>query len=228
MDRLRIRDDKVMTRKTDSNCQHGTRGSRESSDQDKRHTGCGAAWLARLTGGQEVPGSNPGSPTRKSRSEATLLGLLATASRHPREIHSAPRSLTPAHSVRLRRPVVAQRCRDGHTARRWQGTELAVLFLERREAFTLVSRESGTPTLVDLGPADPGPQGLGGHPELGRDPRHGCPFGGVLVTMLDEHLDGPLTHLWRIGDFLGIAPSSQGKKPPRFPGRFSQDCRVPS
>ncbi len=27
-------------------------------------TGCGAAWLARLTGGQEVPGSNPGSPTR--------------------------------------------------------------------------------------------------------------------------------------------------------------------
>ena len=26
-------------------------------------TGCGAAWLARLTGGQEVPGSNPGSPT---------------------------------------------------------------------------------------------------------------------------------------------------------------------
>ena len=28
-------------------------------------TGCGAAWLARLTGGQEVPGSNPGSPTEK-------------------------------------------------------------------------------------------------------------------------------------------------------------------
>ena len=30
------------------------------------HTGCGAAWLARLTGGQEVPGSNPGSPTEDS------------------------------------------------------------------------------------------------------------------------------------------------------------------
>lgn len=27
------------------------------------HTGCGAAWLARLSGGQEVPSSNLGSPT---------------------------------------------------------------------------------------------------------------------------------------------------------------------
>ena len=26
-------------------------------------TGCGAGWLARLTGGQEVAGSNPASPT---------------------------------------------------------------------------------------------------------------------------------------------------------------------
>ena len=30
----------------------------------RKSTGCGAAWLTRLTGGQEVPGSNPGSPTR--------------------------------------------------------------------------------------------------------------------------------------------------------------------
>ena len=30
--------------------------------------GCGAAWLARLTGGQEVPGSNPGSPTTRENS----------------------------------------------------------------------------------------------------------------------------------------------------------------
>jgi hypothetical protein len=28
------------------------------------HSGCGAAWLARLLGVQEVPGSNPGSPTK--------------------------------------------------------------------------------------------------------------------------------------------------------------------
>ena len=35
-------------------------------------TGCGAAWLARLTGGQEVPGSNPGSPTTQAFSGSTL------------------------------------------------------------------------------------------------------------------------------------------------------------
>src|SRR5205807_7580248 len=32
---------------------------------DALTTGCGAAWLVRLTGGQEVAGSNPASPTRK-------------------------------------------------------------------------------------------------------------------------------------------------------------------
>src|SRR6266511_5614589 len=30
-------------------------------------TGACAAWLARLSGGQEVPGSNPGAPTNRSR-----------------------------------------------------------------------------------------------------------------------------------------------------------------
>src|SRR6266566_4792990 len=33
------------------------------SDKVEVETGCGAAWLARLSGGQEVPGSNPGTPT---------------------------------------------------------------------------------------------------------------------------------------------------------------------
>ncbi len=32
-------------------------------------TGRGAAWLARLSGGQEVPGSNPGAPTNILRSD---------------------------------------------------------------------------------------------------------------------------------------------------------------
>ena len=34
------------------------------TDTMRRTTGCGAAWLARLSGGQEVPGSNPGTPIR--------------------------------------------------------------------------------------------------------------------------------------------------------------------
>ena len=36
------------------------------SEVHRGHAGCGAAWLARLTGGQEVPGSNPGSPTERA------------------------------------------------------------------------------------------------------------------------------------------------------------------
>jgi hypothetical protein len=38
-------------------------GSGPLAELGEHDTGCGAAWLARLTGGQEVPGSNPGSPT---------------------------------------------------------------------------------------------------------------------------------------------------------------------
>ena len=42
------------------------------------HSGCGAAWLARLLGVQEVPGSNPGSPTKylKALQPVDLLRLL--------------------------------------------------------------------------------------------------------------------------------------------------------
>ena len=39
-----------------------------------RHTGCGAVWLARLTGGQEVGSSNLPSPTTKYRSEPVPQG----------------------------------------------------------------------------------------------------------------------------------------------------------
>jgi hypothetical protein len=45
-----------------------------------KHSGCGAAWLARLLGVQEVPGSNPGSPTNPFKElptfSTTKLGLL--------------------------------------------------------------------------------------------------------------------------------------------------------
>ena len=50
------------------------------SEEGRRHAGCGAAWLARLTGGQEVPGSNPGSPTRKRRSERCRSRAPSTTS----------------------------------------------------------------------------------------------------------------------------------------------------
>src|SRR5579862_2064611 len=44
-------------------------------------TGCGAAWLARLTGGQEVGSSNLPSPTQHRRSEhsATAVALRKQA-----------------------------------------------------------------------------------------------------------------------------------------------------
>jgi hypothetical protein len=38
-------------------------------------SGCGAAWLARLLGVQEVPGSNPGSPTNPTPSESIVSGF---------------------------------------------------------------------------------------------------------------------------------------------------------
>ena len=47
------------------------------------HSGCGAAWLARLLGVQEVPGSNPGSPTKED------LSGPDTGSRADLRTHSA-------------------------------------------------------------------------------------------------------------------------------------------
>src|SRR6185295_4371394 len=41
----------------------------------QRSTGRGAAWLARLSGGQEVPGSNPGAPTAEQAAFGSDLAL---------------------------------------------------------------------------------------------------------------------------------------------------------
>ena len=40
-----------------------------------KRSGCGAAWLARLLGVQEVPGSNPGSPTIRFNLQAAFFRL---------------------------------------------------------------------------------------------------------------------------------------------------------
>ena len=48
----------------------GMERQKSSVQRIKGHTGCGAAWLARLTGGQEVAGSSPASPTQNTRSAA--------------------------------------------------------------------------------------------------------------------------------------------------------------
>ena len=48
------------------------------------HTGCGAAWLARLTGGQEVAGSNPASPTTRGHLGRASLAGVCIVRRMPR------------------------------------------------------------------------------------------------------------------------------------------------
>ena len=44
-------------------------------DWPRYTSGCGAAWLARLSGGQEVPGSNPGTPTAIARQQRDFVPL---------------------------------------------------------------------------------------------------------------------------------------------------------
>jgi hypothetical protein len=41
-----------------------------------KRSGRGAAWLARLLGVQEVPGSNPGGPTKANSFNRLALGIL--------------------------------------------------------------------------------------------------------------------------------------------------------
>ena len=48
---------------------------RRDPDAKLTTSGCGAAWLARLLGVQEVPGSNPGGPTNTGNELLAFLRL---------------------------------------------------------------------------------------------------------------------------------------------------------
>ena len=52
-------------------------------------SGCGAAWLARLLGVQEVPGSNPGSPTNYPLQNQYVVSLRGPDTRPivPENVH---------------------------------------------------------------------------------------------------------------------------------------------
>ena len=67
--------------------------ARQVESQVSSITGCGAAWLARLTGGQEVPGSNPGSPTIISACHEPYQRMVQTPapSRCSRNAHKRAR-----------------------------------------------------------------------------------------------------------------------------------------
>ncbi len=72
-------------------------------------SGCGAAWLARLTGGQEVAGSNPASPTRDT---------VAVAQVHPLELVTrwASRPLFGHYEpIKEAKRSTASRCIPGNT-----------------------------------------------------------------------------------------------------------------
>ena len=68
--------------------------------------GRGAVWLARLTGGQEVGGSNPLGPTGKSqvRGHSSEWPLLLEGLRLLPGHYQAPRSVTARRSCRVRLP----------------------------------------------------------------------------------------------------------------------------
>ena len=44
----------------------------------KLKSGCGAVWLARMTGGHEVAGSNPVSPTNENPAKAGFLLFMGS------------------------------------------------------------------------------------------------------------------------------------------------------
>lgn len=73
--------------------------------------------------------------------------------------------------------------------------KLTVVFLQFFEALRLRGGETRPLTLIDLGPSQPLPQGLRGHPQLGGDGGDGGPLGVVLALVLEHQADRPLRHI---------------------------------
>ena len=64
--------------------------------------GCGAVWLARLTGGQEVGGSNPLSPTTKPQVRAGPRGRLSVSGSEETNRRTRPHTLEEVRSIMAR------------------------------------------------------------------------------------------------------------------------------
>src|SRR6476659_5297710 len=80
--------------------------------------------------------------------------------------------------------------------------QLAVLALQRLQAFTIIRRNPGLLVLVGLSLVHPPPQRLCCAADLRRNRHDRCPLRGMLAPMFDYHPDGALPNfgrkMWRL------------------------------
>src|SRR5690606_37229802 len=101
-------------------------------------------------------------------------------------------------------------------------TQLTILAFQSLDAFSFLGRLTRAVANISLVFAYPAMQRLGDTANLGRNGFDGCPFGGVVLQVLQNHAHSTFT------DFRGIAIGflhasfSQELRPPRNPVRFSQ------
>src|SRR5690606_10945950 len=99
--------------------------------------------------------------------------------------------------------------------------QFPVLAFQSLDAFSFLGRLAGAVANISLVFAYPAMQRLGDTANLGRNGFDGCPFGGVVLQVLQNHAHSTFT------DFRGIAirflhaSFSQELRPPRTPVRFS-------
>src|SRR5690606_12916818 len=99
--------------------------------------------------------------------------------------------------------------------------QFPVLAFQSLDAFSFLGRLAGAVTNISLVFAYPAMQRLGDTANLGCNGFDGCPFGGVVLQVLQNHAHSTFT------DFRGIAirflhaSFSQELRPPRNPVRFS-------